>query len=97
MSIQGEISRIKANVARAYSAVSEMGGELPEQQTSTGLEAAIRSIPSGGEYRDHRQLSHRDAEEQHPIAAIAGLEEKLERIPEPVEALTNLELEEILK
>ena len=46
---------------------------------------------------DHSQLINRDAEDQHSIAAITGLEAKLERIPEPVEALTNLELEEILK
>lgn len=48
MSIQGEIDRIKGNVAGAYSAVADMGGTLPEQQNSGGLEAAIRSIPSGG-------------------------------------------------
>lgn len=46
---------------------------------------------------DHRQLSNRDAEEQHPIASITGLEAELKRIPEPIEALTNFELEEILK
>lgn len=46
---------------------------------------------------DHRQLSHRDAAEQHPITSISGLKKELERIPEPAEALTNLELEAILK
>lgn len=54
--------------------------------------------PSGeGGTTDHRQLSHRDAAEQHPIASISGLEKELNRIPEPVEALTNTELEEMLK
>ena len=46
---------------------------------------------------DHQQLNNRDAENQHPIASISGLEKELERIPEPIEALSNLELEEILK
>lgn len=46
---------------------------------------------------DHRSLSHRDAENQHPITAIEGLKEVLERIPKPTEALTNAELEELLK
>ena len=46
---------------------------------------------------DHRGLSHRDAPEQHPISSIAGLKGELDRIPEPVEALTNSELEEMLK
>ena len=55
--------------------------------------------PGGGESgtADHRYLSNRDAERQHPINAIDGLEEELRRIPAPVEPLTNLELEELLK
>lgn len=46
---------------------------------------------------DHRLLAHRDAEKQHPIAAIEGLVCELNRIPEPVEALTNIELEALLQ
>lgn len=62
----------------------------------------LSSVPiegGGGEggTSDHRLLSHKDAEEQHPIKSITGLSEALERIPGPVEPLTNLELEEILK
>lgn len=55
--------------------------------------------PGGGSggTTDHRELSHRDAEGQHPIEAISGLEEEIKRIPAPVEALTNQELEAILK
>lgn len=45
MSVRSEIDRIRDNVAGAYSAVSDIGGTLPEQQTSDNLEAAIRSIP----------------------------------------------------
>ena len=50
-----------------------------------------------GSLPDHRLLSHRDAEKQHPITAIDGLEGELSRIPEPVEALTNFDLEVLLK
>lgn len=58
-------------------------------------EAAARDLPSGeGGSTDHRQLLHRDAEKQHPIEAITGLAEALQRIPEPI---TIKELEEILK
>ena len=53
--------------------------------------------PSGGGGGDHRQLTGREAAEQHPVGAISGLAEALSRIPEPAEALTNLELEELLK
>lgn len=51
----------------------------------------------GGCATDHRLLSHRDAEGQHPTSAIEGLDEELKKIPAPVEALTNLELEALLK
>lgn len=46
---------------------------------------------------DHRYLTNRDAESQHPIRSIDGLERELKRIPPPAEPLTNLELEEMLK
>lgn len=45
---------------------------------------------------DHRQLTHRDAEGQHPINSISGLSEALDRIGDPIEPLTNLDLEELL-
>lgn len=55
--------------------------------------------PGGGEggTTDHRYLTNRDAENQHPIRSIDGLERELKRIPPPAEPLTNLELEEMLK
>lgn len=55
--------------------------------------------PGGGEggTSDHRLLMGRDAPKQHPIDSIDGLTDKLDRIPEPVEPLTNEDLEEILK
>lgn len=60
-------------------------------------ELSAVKIAGGESAADHRQLSNRDAAEQHPITAIAGLEAELNRIPEPVEALENTELEEMLK
>lgn len=77
---------------------------LPTVWTSLGLiqEGAVSNgAPEPGPLpedisADHRALTHRDAAEQHPITAIAGLKAELDRIPEPVEALTNFELEEIL-
>lgn len=46
---------------------------------------------------DHRALSGRECEGQHPVSAIEGLKNALDRIPEPAEAMTNFELEELLK
>ena len=46
---------------------------------------------------DHRSLSHREDTDQHPIASISGLDKELQRIPGPVEAITNTELEDMLK
>lgn len=72
------------------------GRTLDSVQISGG---DVDPSPGGGSggTTDHRELSHRDAEGQHPIEAISGLEEEIKRIPAPVEALTNQELEAILK
>ena len=62
------------------------------------LLSAVPVQGGGGEgTSDHRLLSHRDADGQHPIASIKGLSDELDRIPEPVEALSNIELEALLK
>lgn len=55
--------------------------------------------PGGGEggTTDHRFLMGREAENQHPIHSIEGLEEEIKRIPAPVEPLTNEDLEGLLK
>lgn len=63
-------------------------------------ERLLSTVPvpgSEGGTADHRLLSHRDAEGQHPIGAVTGLAQALDRIPEPAEAITNAELEEMLK
>lgn len=60
----------------------------------------VRIVSNGGDgsgTTDHRLLTGRNAENQHPISSIDGLKEEIKRIPAPIEALTNLELEELLK
>lgn len=44
---------------------------------------------------DHRKLLNRDSDNQHPMSAITGLPEALGAVPD--EALTNLEIESLLK
>lgn len=96
--------------AQLYAGVyGYQGGEivLPTQWVYLGtiLEGAARGEtakpPPGSSdgnegTSDHRQLSHREDAEQHPIGAISGLDRELARIPAPVEPLTNEELEGLL-
>lgn len=80
--------------ALAYTEEGELGLYSGNRLLSS---VPIEGGSGEGGTTDHRRLSHRDALEQHPIASISGLEKELNRIPEPVEALTNTELEEMLK
>lgn len=57
----------------------------------------IVSGDGGGGAGDHRALSNRDAEGQHPVKSITGLANELKKIPAPVEPLTNSELEALLQ
>lgn len=52
---------------------------------------------SSGGTSDHSALINRSLAAQHPIGAISGLTAEIDRIPEPVEPINNLQLEEILK
>lgn len=72
-------------------------GKLGLYAGETLLSAVNASGGGEGGTADHRFLSNRDAEDQHPIKAISGLEEEIKRIPAPVEPLTNEDLEEMLK
>lgn len=72
-------------------------GELGLYSGDKLLSAVPVSGGGDGWTSDHRFLSNRDAEKQHPIPAIEGLEDELRRIPAPVEPLTNEDLEAILK
>lgn len=51
----------------------------------------------GGGTNDHTKLLNRDADDQHPIKAITGLQSKLDTIPPASEKITNTEIEEMLK
>ena len=52
MSIETEINRISTNVSNTLSAVSEMGGEVPEDATSDDMASGVRSIPVGAKIDD---------------------------------------------
>ena len=52
MSIETEITRISTNVSDTLSAVSEMGGEVPEGATSNDMASGVRSIPVGAKIDD---------------------------------------------
>lgn len=94
-----EIDQMLADIGSGTD--GESAYDIAVRHGFTGTEeewlASLKGPPGDAGSEDHRQLSHRDAEDQHPIGAISGLEKELERIPEPVEALTNSELEEMLK
>lgn len=51
-----------------------------------GVPSTCEGGGEGGDPFDHRKLSHRDAEDQHPINAISGLEAALGQIPIPMSA-----------
>lgn len=57
---------------------------------------SVRTGGAGGT-SDHRALTNRDADDQHPIKAITGLSDKLNTIPPAAERITNTEIEELLK
>lgn len=57
----------------------------------------VELVSGGGGVTDHALLTGRDKPDQHPIGAVAGLRDAINRIPPPVEAITNSELEELLK
>lgn len=57
----------------------------------------VRSGGGSGGTTDHRDLINRDADDQHPIKAITGLQDKLNTIPPAAERITNSEIEEMLK
>ena len=48
MTITSEITRIKGNIAEAYTALSDKGATLPVTQNSANLANTVASIPAGG-------------------------------------------------
>ena len=47
---------------------------------------------------DHRELKYRDAEDQHPISAITGLEKSLDKKVEEgeIQTLSNQDIEDLI-
>ena len=54
----------------------------------------LSTVKTGGGTGDHRELTNRDAEEQHPISSITGLSGRLEQTMTKGDTLT---VQEILK
>lgn len=83
--------------------------DLDNDSNFTTIEDVRNEIASSGGggsggTTNHAVLTNRDAENQHPISAITGLadsiseiEKELNNIPETPTAITNFELEELLK
>ena len=80
--------------------LASKGGALKCDGLSLSLmsgDKALSTVQIMGGTIDHGLLSNRDAAEQHPIESIIGLAERLERIPDPVEPLSNEDLEGLLE
>lgn len=60
-----------------------------------GFEGIIQDIQMNGIY-EHSNLRQRDADDQHPISAIAGLQEKLDDVIMPSDLMTSADLEAML-
>lgn len=76
MSVQGEIDRIKGNVAAAYAAVSAKGEALPETQNSENLPGAVESIP--GPYIAGNGVSFEETEDGTAINLETPVQELTE-------------------
>lgn len=69
MSVENEILRIQNNIAAAYAAVADKGGEVPLHPTSANLAAAVASIPAG---ITQEQLDAALSEKQDKLTGTAG-------------------------
>lgn len=65
--------------------------------TSTGNPTVPDHEGETGSINDHRMLTHRDEPEQHPIEAISGLNERLNRAMMTGDALSVSEILKILE
>lgn len=73
MSIETEINRISANVSETLSAVSEMGGEVPEGAKSDDMASGVRSIPVGAKIDDTEPSSTTTYSSQKIEAVVSEL------------------------
>lgn len=60
-------------------------------------EGETPDTPSGGGTSDHRELTNRDAGEQHPIGAITGLDQELAKRVSEDDALSVVDIIKILE
>lgn len=75
MSIETEINRISTNVSDTLSAISEMGGEVPDGATSDDMASGVRSIPVGAKIDDTTPSSTTTYSSQKIEAEISTLNE----------------------
>ena len=75
MSIETEINRISTNVNDTLSAVSEMGGEVPEGATSDDMAASVRSIPVGAKIDDNTPSANTTYSSQKIESELTALNE----------------------
>lgn len=60
--------------------------DKPENPEEPGGDEPVPDTPPVESATDHRDLTNRDAPDQHPISSISGLENELEKIPEIMSA-----------
>lgn len=65
---------LKQQIGERYSKPS---GGIPESDLSADVQTKLNQGGGSGGTTDHRQLTNRDAADQHPMSAIAGLEDAM--------------------
>lgn len=70
---------------------------MPTVWANLGLILEGAAPPSGSGTLDHRELSNRDAENQHPIGAITGLDRELSKRVSEDDALNVVEIIKIME
>lgn len=70
---------------------------MPTVWANLGLILEGAAPPSGGGAPDHRELSNRDAKDQHPIGAITGLDRELSKRVSEDDALNVVEIIKIME
>lgn len=85
MSIETEINRISANVSDTLSAISEMGGEVPEDATSDDMASGVRSIPVGAKIDDTTTSSTTTYSSSKIESEISKLNEAIDAKGDPTD------------
>ena len=85
MSIKTEINRISANVSDTLSAISEMGGEVPEGATSDDMASGVRSIPVGAKIDDNTPSANTTYSSQKIEAVVSELNQAIDAKGDPTD------------